>query len=204
MLSIAKHPTPSEILHFVQDDKGTCMVQIRRRRGQRNIRLCVHTDGRVTVSAGLSAPQRMIEAFVRENAAWIERAQARMAKLKPGLLARRDRAEYLAKKEEARELARSRLEYFNQVYGFRWNRISIKDQRSQWGSCSRSGNLNFNYKIVLLPPALADYVIVHELCHLKEMNHSARYWSLVSKTVPDWRERRSKLRRYGTETEDPL
>ncbi len=179
-------------------------MEIRRRRGQRSIRLSVHADGRVSVSAGLSMPERLIEAFVRDNATWIERAQARMSKLKPGLLARRDRAEYLAKKEEARALAHSRLAHFNEAYGFRWNRVSIKDQRSQWGSCSRYGNLNFNYKIVLLPSALADYVIVHELCHLKEMNHSARFWSLISKTVPEWRERRSKLRRYGSESEDPL
>ncbi|MEK7473853.1 MAG: SprT family zinc-dependent metalloprotease [Patescibacteria group bacterium] len=177
---------------------------LKRRRDQRSIRLCVHADGRVSVSAGLSMPERLIEAFVRENAAWIERARARMSKLKPGLLARRDRAEYLAKKEEARAFARLRLDHFNETYGFRWSRISIKNQRSQWGSCSRKRNLNFNYKIALLPSELADYVIVHELCHLKEMNHSARYWALVSKTVPDWRKRRLKLRRYGSEDEDPL
>jgi hypothetical protein len=179
-------------------------MELRRRRGQRSIRICVHGDGRVSVSAGLSMPIREIEGFILENAAWIDRAKLRMSKLKPGLLARRDRAEYLAKKEEARKLARSRLEYYNQAYGLRWNRISIKDQRTQWGSCSRKGNLNFNYKIALLPAELADYVIVHELCHLKQMNHSARYWALVSKTVPDWRERRKKLRRFGPEDEDPL
>ena len=81
------------------------------------------------------------------------------------------RVSYLKYKETARALAKSRIEYYNTLYGFIFNRISIKNHKSRWGSCSKKGNLNFNYKIALLPEALADYVIVHELCHLGEFNH---------------------------------
>lgn len=94
----------------------------------------------------------------------------------------------------ARELALARLEYFNREYGFVYKRITVRDQKTRWGSCSQKGNLNFNYKIALLPPELADYLIVHELCHLREMNHSPRFWALVAKTLPNFRERRRELR----------
>jgi predicted metal-dependent hydrolase len=68
--------------------------------------------------------------------------------------------------------------YYNEHYHFRYNRVSIKMQISRWGSCSRYGNLNFNYGLINLPQELADYVVVHELCHLKEMNHGPKFWAL--------------------------
>jgi len=88
-------------------------------------------------------------------------------------------------KEAARELAKSRIAYYNELYHFAVSRISIKNTKSRWGSCSKKGNLNFSYKIVLLPLELADYVIVHELCHLGEFNHSRRFWALVAKALPN-------------------
>ncbi|MFA6190292.1 MAG: M48 family metallopeptidase [Candidatus Staskawiczbacteria bacterium] len=90
------------------------------------------------------------------------------------------------KREQARRFATERINYFNKFYGFKVNRIAIKNTSTRWGSCSSRGNLNFNYKIIYLRPALADYLIVHELCHLGELNHSKRFWALVSKTIPDY------------------
>ena len=95
------------------------------------------------------------------------------------------RRDYLKYKETARALVKSRLAYFNTFYGFNIKRIAIKNSKSRWGSASKKGNLNFNYKIVLLPMELADYVIVHELCHLGEFNHSVKFWQLVSRAVPN-------------------
>ena len=105
-----------------------------------------------------------------------------------------NRAEYLKYKEQARILVKERLEYFNQFYGYTWNKIAIRNQRSRWGSCSKRGNLNFNYKIVLLPQNMADYVIVHELCHLREFNHSHDFWALVEKTMPNYKEIRKTMK----------
>lgn len=93
--------------------------------------------------------------------------------------------DYQKYKEAARELVKERLAHFNQFYGFKVGRVAIRNQKTRWGSCSKNGNLNFNYKIARLPPKLADYIIVHELCHLGEFNHSKRFWALVAKTVPD-------------------
>src|SRR5438105_4671667 len=80
-------------------------------------------------------------------------------------------------------MAKSQVIHFNQYYNFAINRIAVKNQKTRWGSCSKKGNLNFNYKIYLLPRHLADYVIVHELCHLGEFNHSPAFWKLVAKTI---------------------
>ena len=96
-------------------------------------------------------------------------------------------------KERARALVRARLTHYNEHYGFSWGRISIKNVRSRWGSCSKKGNLNFSYRIVLLPAELADYVIIHELCHLGEFNHSPRFWALVARACPNHKELRKQL-----------
>lgn len=87
-----------------------------------------------------------------------------------------------------------RLAAHNAHYGFSYKRIFIKNQKSCWGSCSEHGNLNFNYKLLFLPPHLADYVIIHELCHLAELNHSPRFWSLVAEVCPEYKKHRRELR----------
>jgi len=99
------------------------------------------------------------------------------------------------KREQARYFVENRISYFNKFYKFEINRIAIKNTSARWGSCSSKRNLNYNYKIIYLKPALADYLIVHELCHLKEFNHSKRFWSLVYKTIPAYVKINKELRR---------
>ena len=81
--------------------------------------------------------------------------------------------------------------------GESFNKIYVKDVSSHWGSCSIRRNLNFNYRLAMIPVELADYVIIHELCHLKEMNHSASFWNLVEKYLPDYREKRNRLKKQN-------
>ncbi len=105
-----------------------------------------------------------------------------------------DREDYLAKKEKARQIATERAAYFNdRYYGFHVEKVRIGNQKSRWGSCSASGVISYNYKIIYLPDELRDYIIVHEICHLKELNHSPRFWRLVGLAVPDWAIYRKKL-----------
>lgn len=106
----------------------------------------------------------------------------------------KNKPDYKAHKENARELIMSRLEHFAYPYGFSYGQVSIRNQSTRWGSCSRKGNLNFNYRLVHLPLELLDYVVVHELCHLKEFNHSRNFWDLVAQAIPDYRERRRQLK----------
>jgi predicted metal-dependent hydrolase len=103
---------------------------------------------------------------------------------------------YLQHKEGARRLVHERLAYFNQYYGFPLHKVAIRNQRTRWGSCSSKRNLNFNYRIAFLPSALCDYIIVHELCHVAQLNHSPQFWQLVAQTIPYWREARRALRRW--------
>lgn len=102
--------------------------------------------------------------------------------------------EYKKNKELARASILERLQALNQHYGFMYKRVAIRNSRSRWGSCSQKGNLNFHYRLLHLPTHLADYVIVHELCHLAELNHSPRFWALVAETIPEWKVHRRSLR----------
>ena len=90
---------------------------------------------------------------------------------------------------------RERLEHFNRHYQVPLRKVFIKNHKSRWGSCSERGNLNFNYKLIFLPPQVVDYIIAHELCHLKEFNHSPKFWALVEQTIPNHRAIRAELRR---------
>lgn len=112
-------------------------------------------------------------------------------------LSKGSQADYEKYKSAAYFLVKKRLEYFSIIYGFKYNKFSIKNQATRWGSCSKKGSLNFNYQVFKLAPKLADYIIVHELCHLKEFNHSKRFWGLVAETIPNYLELRKELKYTG-------
>ncbi|OGY32325.1 MAG: hypothetical protein A3C02_04255 [Candidatus Andersenbacteria bacterium RIFCSPHIGHO2_02_FULL_45_11] len=160
----------------------------------RGVRLAVHGDGTVVVTAPRWIGKRMVQRFVVEKSDWILDKLRRVSTRPKKILDTRSRSEYLEHKERARILVARRLEYFNAQYGFAYKRISIRNQKTRWGSCSKQGNLSFHYKIAFLPENLADYIVVHELCHLKEMNHSKQFWDLVARALPDHKERRKQIR----------
>ena len=110
-----------------------------------------------------------------------------------GLFVRSSKADYEEHKELTRALVVRKIAEFNAFYNFTPGRIAIRNHRSRWGSCSKKGNLNFNYRLALIPEALVDYVVVHEICHLGEFNHSKDFWHLVAQTVPDHAECRKQL-----------
>ena len=120
--------------------------------------------------------------------------KTRKAKKRRTPLRKKNRKEYLACKESARQLVLERIKHYNAFYQFKVGRISIKNQKSRWGSCSKKGNLNFNYKIIFLPKEVADYIVVHELCHLGQFNHSPAFWQLVAQTLPQYQELKKKLK----------
>lgn len=106
--------------------------------------------------------------------------------------------------EELRQLSHQAAQYippcvalYAERIGVSYGRITIRHQRTRWGSCSTKGNLNFNCLLMLTPPEVIDYVIVHELCHRREMNHSARFWALVASILPDYTEQKRWLREHG-------
>ncbi len=166
-------------------------------RRARRMRLAVYCGGEFVVTVPQSMGQGIIEQFIIKKSQWIIDKIAYFKQFPAKVFTKNSKRDYLKYKENALALAESRINYFNRQYGFLINSVNIKNQKTRWGSCSRKGNLNFNYKIALLTPRLADYIIVHELCHLGEFNHSHKFWNLVAKSIPDYRDLRSELRKSG-------
>ena len=136
-----------------------------------------------------------IEAFLREHWDWVERQRARLAALpKVEKLSEEELAEL---KKRARRVFLARTAYFAPVVGVSCSRISVRSQRTKWGSCSAKGGLNFNCLLLLAPTEVLDYVVVHELCHRLEMNHSPRFWAEVERVLPDYAASRKWLRQNG-------
>ena len=165
---------------------------------RKTLALQVQADGSVTVRAPLRTSRYKIDSFVEKHRAWIEKQRQKLAGLKKNVHVITE-AERSAGKEAAKRIFPARAEYFARRMGVTYGRITIREQKTRWGSCSRAGNLNFNWKLVLMPPEILDYVVVHELAHQKELNHSPAFWAVVEKDLPDYRRRREELKRLGRE-----
>lgn len=161
---------------------------------RKTIGLEIRPDGELIVRAPLRAPIEAIEKVIRDKADWISKHR------KIAVEKNREREKYLANMEPIipeeidaladRMLAEfpPRVKEFALRLGVDYGRITIRMQRTRWGSCSSKGNLNFNCLIMLAPKEVQDYIIVHELCHRIEMNHSKRFWALVESVMPDYRD----------------
>jgi predicted metal-dependent hydrolase len=152
----------------------------------RGIRVAISPLGEVRVVASHYFSKDKIDDFLRSKRLWIVCHLNKIKKNPKTVLSKNPDSDYILLKENAREIAKNRLNYFNQYYGFRWKSIMIRNQKTRWGSCSKKGSLSFNFKIALLDSDLCDYIIVHELCHLGELNHGPKFWDLVSRTVPNY------------------
>ena len=161
----------------------------------RCLRVTIYPGGELAVTLPRNFSLEQLENFLQQKADWILRKMNLTRKRKHSiLLPKASRREYLARKKEAFELVENKIDYFRSVYKLCPARISIRNQKSRWGSCSQKGNLNFNYRVVHLPEKYLDYVVVHELCHLKEFNHSRNFWDLVGKAIPDFKKIRREIR----------
>ncbi len=159
-------------------------------------RLVVYCDGRFIVTKPMGLNENIVEKFIIQKANWILSKVKRFRQFR-SVPFKNSRENYLKYKDSALELVNERINYFNKIYNFEFNKINIRNQKTRWGSCSRKRNLNFNYKIALLPENFADYIIVHELCHLKEFNHSRNFWNLLAKIIPDYSKIKKQLKDKG-------
>ena len=155
------------------------------------MRLAVYPDGAVVVTAPSYFAVRVVEYFLAKHAAWVQRKVDATKGKTVIRIARRDIPEL---KQQALALAQVRCTEYAALYGVSFRKISIRAQKTRWGSCSHSGNLSFNYRIAALPAHLAEYVIVHEMCHLLELNHSAEFWQHVARAVPEHKAIRKEIR----------
>ena len=164
-------------------------------RNVKNINLYIKPpDGRILVTAPKRVSKKKVMEFIDSKAGWIEQARSRMLKAQ-------ERADKLTgvTKEQLGMMRRNVEKYVDRwepVMGVHASAWTLRDMKTRWGSCSSAGNLNFNWRLSLLPEPLCDYVIVHELAHRLEMNHSARFWMQVAQILPDYKERRRLLKAY--------
>jgi len=167
---------------IIKSDRKTIAIQIK-------------PDGQVVVRC----PKRMrieeARRFAESKADWIEK---HLAKRPPQNVAKYTPKEIEQLREQARKLVTERVRYYAPIIGVTYGQIAIRTQHTRWGSCSSKGNLNFNCLLALAPSEVLDYVVVHELCHRKELNHSKRFWSQVESILPDYKSHRKWLKENGT------
>jgi predicted metal-dependent hydrolase len=178
--------------NITQDDK-TISYELKKSKRAKNLRIAVYPGGKVTVTAPHRMRESVAHKFVRVKFDWILTKCTVFPPIKNKDIAETSRLHYLNNKKAALHLVQKNIVLLNMAYGFEYNVISIKNHKTKWGSCSAKKNLNFNYKIVFLPRELQEYIIVHELCHLKEMNHSKHFWALVAQTIPDYKKRKKQF-----------
>ena len=163
----------------------------------RRMRLAVYCDGTIVVTAPYDLQETVAEKFIREKSRWLFSKIAFFKQFHGRPITRYSQKDYLRYRENALSLVEDKARQLSEEHSYSYNKINIKNQKTRWGSCSRKGNLNFNYKILFLPERIQEYIVAHELCHLREFNHSKKFWKLVSKMVPDYTVVKSDLKKSG-------
>ena len=169
------------------------------RSNRRTISLEITSSGEVLVRAPRFMPEPEIRAFVESKSSWLAK---HLQKKEQDIEALQEEGAFTEQEmERLRKLAKKvipeKVAYYARLMGVSYGRISIRMQKTRWGSCNREGNLNFNCLLMMAPPEALDYVVIHELSHRMEMNHSARFWAQVEKAMPDYRVPRKWLKEHG-------
>lgn len=170
------------------------------RSNRRSLSITIDPDANLIVRAPRRMSDRTIAAFVASKRDWIEK---HMEKVRKRAAKREEVPEFTEEErkaltKKARKMILEKVAYYAPIVGVTYGRIAIRKQRTVWGSCSAKGNLNFNYLLAMMPDEVVDYVVVHELCHRKEMNHSPRFWAEVEKVIPDHKALRKWLKEEGS------
>lgn len=168
---------------------------------RKTIAVEIKSDATVIVRVPFCMTEREIYQFLKEKEGWIKEHLKEAEKLQK----EKDDVQKLTM-EEVRQLADLALEkipervrYYAEIMKVAYGRITIRNQKTRWGSCSGKGNLNFNCLLMLAPEKVIDYVVVHELCHLIEMNHSKAFWEQVERVMPDYKVQKQWLKDHGNE-----
>ncbi len=168
-----------------------------RRSKRRTVSVEISREASIIVRASLKMPLRDIDAFLQSKSSWItehlEIVKSTIAQMPPKL----SEQELSELRERAKKEIPACVNHYASLMGVEYGRITVRTQKTRFGSCSSKGNLNINLAVMLMPQDIADYVIVHELAHLKEMNHSQRFWKEVERIIPDYKQKRAFLKEKG-------
>ncbi len=159
---------------------------------RRTLCLQIKRNGSVIVRAPFKTSERVIDDFVNKHTDWINKKLISVKSKKEYEATDKETVEKL--KRQAKEFILPRVSYFSKIMGVFPERVSINSAKTRFGSCSSKKSLNFSYRLVFYPPEAIDYVCVHELAHLTEMNHSKKFWAIVEKYLPDYKERKKLLK----------
>ena len=170
-----------------------------KRSNRKTLAIQITPDAQVLVRAPYRMSDSVINEFLRQKERWISSHLEKMLQKKEACeqLPRLSYKDIQKLADQALQLIPQRVAYYAPLVGVTYGRITIRNQKTRWGSCSAKGNLNFNCLLMLAPPEVMDYVVVHELCHRKEMNHSPRFWAEVERILPDYKVRRKWLKDHG-------
>lgn len=197
MVAISQEENPTMQRYLTLPDK-TIAYTLKKSRRARRMRIAVYLDGSIVVTTPFPLRENAAERFLLEKMQWVLAKLAFFKQFEGTIIVPQLRGgDYLAHKERAFALVQEKAARFAEAYGCKYNKITIKNQKTCWGSCSQKANLNFNYKILFLPENIQDYIVVHELCHLKELNHSKKFWALVAVAIPNHQQIRKELRKTG-------
>lgn len=180
----------TDIRHFIKEKIGWIKrKQARAREDARSARQYV--DGEMFLYLGVEVPLRLVPD--QKPALVIDKVFKLTESAQP-------QAESVFEawyKKQARMVLRERIAFFARSHNFKPGKLRISSARTRWGSCSPKGTMSFTWRLVMAPPDVIDYVVVHELCHLKEMNHSKAFWAQVEAIIPDYKCRRAWLKNHG-------
>lgn len=169
-----------------------------RRQQRKTLAISVTEDAELMIKAPFHMPEQEIQRFLKQRRFWIYKQTKRMIEQNASKPVRSE-GEIRALRKRAEEVLWQKTVYYANLLGVSCQGIRIGDQKTFWGSCSSKGRISYNWHLVLMPERIQDYVVVHELCHLMEMNHSVRFWNQVEGMIPDYKERRKWLKEYGNE-----
>lgn len=167
-----------------------------RRAKRKTLAVTVTQEGGLLIKAPVRMPEREIECFLEQRRYWIYKQTKHMLAANVDKVYRSD-AEIKRLREQARMVLTEKTDYYKSILGVDYKRLRIGDQKTRWGSCSGKGTISYNWRLVLMPEKIIDYVVVHELCHLLEMNHSNNFWNHVSDIIPDYKISRKWLKENG-------
>ncbi len=165
------------------------------RSNRKTIAIQITQDLSVIVRAPYYVSQKEIDRVLNEKEFWILKNIEEIKKNRVGDPEELTRAQIDELADRALEYIPKRVIYFSMQMKVYFGNVTIRNQKTRWGSCSSKGNLNFNCQLMRMPPEVIDYVVVHELCHLKEMNHSKAFWEEVEKVMPDYQKHRDYLKK---------
>lgn len=171
---------------------------VRRSNRAKRMRLAVYCDGNFVVTVPDTFPINSIDKYVIAKSQWVISKIDFFDGLNKKQKLSLSEDGYERYKDKALQMVTERLTALNNThYQYKYNNITIKNQKTRWGSCSKKRNLNFNYKILFLTAKMRDYIMIHELCHLKEFNHTNKFWKLVAKSLPDYQKIVEELKVNG-------